>query len=180
MTERTVTDPACVSCGHREVEHSHRFAIAPRPQGTGWCGAEGCSCPKYVAPTVTERPDGRAPDTPPVQQPDCDDLGRGHHVWLKRDPQPEDRCRCGSLTWAQGSKWAAPDTPPDYEALARRFHEAYERLAPEFSYETRKASAVPWEDVPENNRRLMIATVRAAFGATPDTPPDAPTEGGDE
>lgn len=41
--------------------------------------------------------------------------------------------------------------------LARAFHEAYERLAPSFGYETRRASAVPWEDVPEPNRSLMIA-----------------------
>jgi len=27
--------------------------------------------------------------------------------------------------------------------LAQAFHEAYERLAPEFGYETRKESAVP-------------------------------------
>lgn len=45
----------------------------------------------------------------------------------------------------------------DPEAIARAFHEAYERLAPEHGYETRKASAVPWEQVPENNRRLMTA-----------------------
>jgi hypothetical protein len=43
------------------------------------------------------------------------------------------------------------------EVLARRFHEAYERLAPQFGYETRKASAVPWESVPDQNKRLMIA-----------------------
>jgi hypothetical protein len=43
------------------------------------------------------------------------------------------------------------------EKLAQIFHETYERLAPEFSYQTRKASAVPWEDVPENNKRLMVA-----------------------
>jgi hypothetical protein len=43
------------------------------------------------------------------------------------------------------------------EELAKRFHEAYERLAPGFGYATRKASAVPWESVPENNRLLMIA-----------------------
>lgn len=45
------------------------------------------------------------------------------------------------------------------ERIARAFHEAYERLAPSFGYETRKASAVPWEDVPEENRELMVATV---------------------
>jgi hypothetical protein len=43
------------------------------------------------------------------------------------------------------------------EELAQRFHEAYERLAPSFGYETRKESAKPWTDVPEQNKRLMIA-----------------------
>lgn len=43
------------------------------------------------------------------------------------------------------------------EQLARLFHETYERLAPSFGYETRKDSAVPWEQVPERNKRLMIA-----------------------
>jgi hypothetical protein len=50
------------------------------------------------------------------------------------------------------------DSPPtDPEALARKFHEVYERLAPHYHYETRKASAVPWEDVPDNNKALMVA-----------------------
>lgn len=43
------------------------------------------------------------------------------------------------------------------EALAQRFHETYERLAPQFGYQTRRVSAVPWADVPEQNRALMIA-----------------------
>jgi hypothetical protein len=43
------------------------------------------------------------------------------------------------------------------EELARRFHETYERLAPSFGYETRSESAVPWDAVPEKNRRLMVA-----------------------
>lgn len=43
------------------------------------------------------------------------------------------------------------------EELARAFHEVYESLAPAFGYETRNESAVPWEQVPENNRRLMVA-----------------------
>jgi hypothetical protein len=41
--------------------------------------------------------------------------------------------------------------------LARFFHETYEELAPEFNYKTRAESAVPWENVPESNKRLMIA-----------------------
>lgn len=43
------------------------------------------------------------------------------------------------------------------EEIAREFHETYERLAPRHSYETRPESAVAWDDVPENNRRLMVA-----------------------
>lgn len=48
----------------------------------------------------------------------------------------------------------------DPYTLAQRFHETYERLAPSFGYETRKESAVPWEDVLEANRRLMTAVVQ--------------------
>lgn len=54
------------------------------------------------------------------------------------------------------------------EKLARLFHETYERLAPECGYVTRKDSAVPWEDVPAPNKRLMVAVAevvaRAALG----------------
>lgn len=37
------------------------------------------------------------------------------------------------------------------------FHSHYERLAPDFGYVTRPDSAVPWSQVPEQNRRLMVA-----------------------
>jgi hypothetical protein len=43
------------------------------------------------------------------------------------------------------------------EEVARLFHDTYERLAPSFGYETRKDSAVAWEQVPEQNRLLMTA-----------------------
>lgn len=45
------------------------------------------------------------------------------------------------------------------EMMAQRFHEAYERLAPSFNYQTRPESAKPWQDVPANNKRLMAAVV---------------------
>jgi hypothetical protein len=45
------------------------------------------------------------------------------------------------------------------EMIALEFHEAYERLAPEFGYKTREASAKPWSEVPEQNKKLMIAVV---------------------
>jgi hypothetical protein len=43
-------------------------------------------------------------------------------------------------------------------ALAKRFHETYEKLAPQFSYKTREESSKPWDEVPEDNKNLMIAT----------------------
>jgi len=44
--------------------------------------------------------------------------------------------------------------------MAQAFHEAYERLAIDFGYRTRKASAVPWADAPDTNKALMVATIR--------------------
>ena len=54
------------------------------------------------------------------------------------------------------------------EKLAKEFHESYERLASTFNYETRKASAVPWKDVPANNKSLMIAVCSEVAGAMQD------------
>lgn len=45
------------------------------------------------------------------------------------------------------------------ESIAREFHQTYEQLAPDFSYTTREESAKPWEQVPEQNKSLMIAVV---------------------
>ena len=47
----------------------------------------------------------------------------------------------------------------DAITIAQAFHRHYEELAPSFGYKTRDASAVPWDEVPESNRTLMIATV---------------------
>ena len=49
--------------------------------------------------------------------------------------------------------------PPMAEEVARKFHEAYEELAPSFGYETREESRVTWVEVPGNNKALMIAVV---------------------
>lgn len=45
------------------------------------------------------------------------------------------------------------------DQVARRFHEVYETLAEKFGYTTRPESAVPWADVPEQNKGLMRAVV---------------------
>lgn len=49
----------------------------------------------------------------------------------------------------------------DVERITRRFHETYERLAPEHGYETRRESAKLWEEVPEQNANLMRAVVQS-------------------
>lgn len=46
------------------------------------------------------------------------------------------------------------------EEIAKAFHEAYEAWAPRFGYRTRDASAVPWDQVPSQNRALMCRTVQ--------------------
>lgn len=48
-----------------------------------------------------------------------------------------------------------------HERIAAAFHDEYEERAPLMGYKTRDASAVPWPEVPEQNRRLMEATVAA-------------------
>lgn len=45
------------------------------------------------------------------------------------------------------------------QTIARAFHEAYEQLAPEFGYTTRRSSAVPWDKLPKRNKQLMLAVV---------------------
>jgi hypothetical protein len=54
---------------------------------------------------------------------------------------------------------------PDAASIAAAFHANYEQLAADFDYETRAESAVPWPDVPEQNRRLMIAVVEQLIAA---------------
>jgi hypothetical protein len=49
------------------------------------------------------------------------------------------------------------------EDLAKKFHDEYERLAPLHGYRTRLSTAKPWSDVPDNNKRLMIATARGVL-----------------
>lgn len=47
----------------------------------------------------------------------------------------------------------------EVDAIAREFHETYERVAPTLGYRTRSDSAVTWEDVPEVNKQLMRCVV---------------------
>lgn len=47
----------------------------------------------------------------------------------------------------------------DIEVVARRFHEAYEELAPHFEWTTQMASRVSWDQLPDNQQSLMMEVV---------------------
>ena len=48
----------------------------------------------------------------------------------------------------------------DSEEVARKFHEIYERLAPDYGWDTNKETKKSWNDIPESNKQLMIAVSR--------------------
>lgn len=78
------------------------------------------------------------------------DLPDAEHIHLTRLPD-------GGWTAVAMEEQTFPS--PTWKAIARLFHRNYEDLAPDFGYVTRPESALPWEQVPERNRALMIATV---------------------
>lgn len=88
----------------------------------------------------------------PENQPTEEELKRG----LARMKGLMEGYDAARALQAQTSAPAQP-APIDAAALAQLFHETYERLAPQLGYETRKESAKPWTEVPENNRKLMTA-----------------------
>jgi hypothetical protein len=51
------------------------------------------------------------------------------------------------------------------EKLAEKFHTLYEGFAPEYGYKTRDESSVPWKDVPEQNKKLMIRVCKIILGS---------------
>lgn len=59
-------------------------------------------------------------------------------------------------------------TPPlenvDPEELAKMFHQTYRTLAPIHAYKACKDESVPWDEVPEGDRKLLVETCRAMLG----------------
>jgi hypothetical protein len=51
------------------------------------------------------------------------------------------------------------------EQLAELFHETYERLAPAFGWRTKKGCNVPFAQLPQRNKALMIATCQTVLSA---------------
>lgn len=43
--------------------------------------------------------------------------------------------------------------------IARQFHEEYEHMAPAYGWETQEASRADWDDLPSNQRRLMVHVI---------------------
>ncbi len=54
-----------------------------------------------------------------------------------------------------------------HEQIAKRFHESYKALAPNFGWELQEGSDVEWEQLSQNSRELMIATTMMVFSEQP-------------
>lgn len=90
-----------------------------------------------------------------------DEAADGQEAWREHDPYRL------ILQRAKELNEIVPSPPRgSIEHIAKQFHDTYERLAPDFSYETRKESAVPWDKVPDNNKRLMMAVVAEILNAS--------------
>jgi hypothetical protein len=62
------------------------------------------------------------------------------------------------------------------EQIARRFHETYELLGPSCGWQSQESARdKEFDDLPESNRRLMIATVTALLDGGAITPGPAVT-----
>jgi hypothetical protein len=77
-------------------------------------------------------------------------------VWLPFHFWRHDHMR--KAAYREGLVAADMEKHPSPVELARRFHNAYEDLAPFYGHKAREAGALPWDGVPDQNRRLMIAT----------------------
>lgn len=96
----------------------------------------------------------------PEPEPSDEQLQRLDH-WLKAQNWADDIDRALSTLQAVntifGTSVGVAPVEVTRDELARQFHETYERLAPSFDYSTRIESAVPWDDVPDANKSLMLA-----------------------
>jgi hypothetical protein len=82
---------------------------------------------------------------------------QGLEPWLVVGPETAVAMRCRGAEVIEVVEPGHDEQTEDDEQIARLFHETYERLAPEYGYKTREASAVSWEQVPVRNHDLMVA-----------------------
>lgn len=50
-------------------------------------------------------------------------------------------------------------SPAQVDAVARAFHESYEMFAPAIGWDTQTKSRMSWDDVPSDNKQLMLVVV---------------------
>ncbi len=99
---------------------------------------------------------------PAVRAPDCP---ADRVVYGDRPCEGPGTYYCDDLVCDPIFDRRAAGQESEAEALARRFHEAYELLAPSYGYATRRGSRQPWDRVPERNRRLMVAVAQELIDA---------------
>lgn len=94
----------------------------------------------------------------------CDELNIRRRTPMKRPTPGTEEFETEDLSreWER-RKLSKSALKIDPSLLAQMFHEEYERLALHLGYQTREDSRVPWEDVPETNRSLMVATCRSVL-----------------
>ena len=94
--------------------------------------------------------------TPEQIEAAADAMEQHYDKWSGPDEEPPTYADLAEVAIVAAAG-AAPQPTTSLEDAAKRFHEAYERLAPEHGYKTREESAVPWGEVPSRNKNLMIA-----------------------
>ena len=71
---------------------------------------------------------------------------------------------CGSVAdWDDDhcDKWQEKlELEDEIKSIAMKFHETYERLSVEYGWKSQESCQVSFEELPEENRKLMLAVVR--------------------
>lgn len=151
-------DALCAKCQHPRGRH------LDGPDRTCPCTAFACPCTAFVTTPAGQPREGDEPVSDAQLHAACEVA----HRWvegMEYSPSPSDvqslveAVLAAALPIEEETDGVGLGCEQAREALARAFHEAYEELAPSFGYETRKASAKPWEQVPVENRHLMVAVV---------------------
>lgn len=112
---------------------------------------------------LTELHGGRIPYSEPLTPEEMASLSPETHAyfdWVKRVLKTDEKLPLAKVAWDAGIEYARSLRPEQQaeaggEQLARLFHDTYERLAPQFGYETRNDTKQ--FDPATPNGRLMIA-----------------------
>lgn len=140
--------PSPVAEGQDELREMQATYLAASEGRTAWEGDKTAALARQISVLAGHLADTMTPTAPSPPPPPADN----QHVAPGCIPFP-----------AAPASAQAP--VGEGEALARRFHETYERLAPQFGYETRQDTRE--FDPTSKNGRLMIAVCAALAPAAP-------------